>query len=370
MPVPSRHTNAGDPHNQLTSSHILTREQVHYAVACLLVIASVAQAARPPALSFNYTDEQGRSMPYRLFPPVNYDSGKSYPLVLFLHGGGETGTNNTDQVDYNIDDLIAATARPEFSSFLLAPQTDYTWWINSQHELVKSILAEVETGFNVDTARRYITGLSLGGAGTWEMIIKEPHLFAAAAPIAGGPRTVRSPETLTELPIWGFLGELDSPLINEPMTEMLELIRDAGGTVRLTNFEGRAHTVWFETYADANGELFPWLFDQHRVLTLPGDVNGDGSVNVIDAGLLFAGWNGSDPDVTGDGIVDAADATILFSEWTGDSMSGAVPEPACACLVWFLSMGMAVVVANGRRRTPDAIGGENDRRRVSRCATI
>ena len=145
-----------------------TRVVSSLAIFCFLFGSSVlgqgTDGSQP--LAFIYDNGSGDTMPYRLFVPPDYDSQRAYPLVVFLHGAGESGTNNTSQVAVHIDNLIDATQSPQYTSFLVAPQTQSGWSSNLSVSLVDGILTEIEENYSIDAKRLYITGLSMGGFGT------------------------------------------------------------------------------------------------------------------------------------------------------------------------------------------------------------
>ncbi len=154
-------------------------------------------------------------MPYRLFVPPQEaaNPGEKFPLVLFLHGSGELGTDNYAQVSNHIDGLIQATQSDAYASFLLAPQlTDFPdagdFDANDPFDRTMDILKQVISEYPVDPTRIYITGLSLGGFGTFTYMDEFPNLWAAAVPLSGGgdPSTA---SVIKDIPTWAFHGSAD-----------------------------------------------------------------------------------------------------------------------------------------------------------------
>jgi len=248
-----------------------------------------------------FTDAKGQSLPYYLYIPAHYNPQQKYPLALLLHGGGERGNpKNTPEQNmqillhqqymqvwsaqysgpYNphiqqrwpcfvvVPQLIAPQqwvyANPHKGSYTLSPQPDTTLLLAK--ELLDSLQQEYS---GIDANRLYITGLSLGGYGTWDAIERWPNYFAAAAPLSGAGDPSRSKVALlTHLPIWAFHGSLDLRVPVSGSRAMIKAIEEAGGHPRYTEFAGAGHGIWGRVYGfDATGcvpDFLPWLFSQHK----------------------------------------------------------------------------------------------------------
>lgn len=218
-------------------------------------------------------------MGYRLFAPENAGSaGEQVPLVLFMHGAGERGDDNYYQVTTHIDGLIRATQGSEYTAFLLAPQvTDYPfaggWNSNSPFDRTIEILNHVIENYPVDINRIYITGLSMGGYGTFTYMAQHPNLFAAAVPLSGGG----SPSTaalIKDIPTWVFHGALDAVVSVNQSRNMVNAITAAGGSPIYTELPNGQHDIWGPIYNDAElGQygLYDWMFAQSKsaVMTVP-----------------------------------------------------------------------------------------------------
>jgi predicted peptidase len=216
------------------------------------------------------------SIPYRLFEPSGTTAGEKLPLVLFLHGMGERGTDNVKQTTW-MSGLVHATQSGPYASYVLAPQIDPSGWFRSYNgkptesmSLTIKALKQVMSSENVDTSRVYVTGLSMGGMGTWDILGREPGLFAAAVPMSGGGDT-RTAGAIKDTPIWAFHGSADDLVPVSATENMIQALRDAGGSPRFTEVEGGGHVIWDPIYEDASHTLYPWLFSQH----LGGDTAAD-----------------------------------------------------------------------------------------------
>lgn len=196
---------------------------------------------------------------YLLYLPPGYgnDPKKRWPLVLFLHGAGERG-DNLDLVESHGPLKLVAQGQ-EFPFIIVAPQcpTD-SWW---QPELLAALLDEVEDKHRVDADRIYVTGLSMGGYGTWALALTYPHRFAAIVPICGGGHWWTTPR-IRHLPVWVFHGTKDDIVPLKRSKEMVDALKEAGGNVKFTRYPGVGHDSWTATYA--NPKLYTWLLRQYR----------------------------------------------------------------------------------------------------------
>lgn len=214
---------------------------------------------------------------YRLLKPLNYNPDKKYPLVIFLHGAGERGDDNKAQLVHGMRDFCRADRRQANPAYVLAPQcpNEQKWanidWTqpgidkpDKPSESMELLFGLVDTMINdaaVDKNRIYITGLSMGGYGTWDAIARRPDFFAAALPICGGgdPKTA---ETIKRVPIWCFHGDQDKAVVVEKSRAIINALKEVGGTPKYTEYLGVGHDSWTQTYA--NDEVHAWLFHQRR----------------------------------------------------------------------------------------------------------
>jgi len=223
------------------------------------------------ARSFKAPD--GVTLPYRLFIPDENARKAPLPLVLYLHGSGGIGTDNLKQISAGNSTgthvWTTAEAQRKHPAFVLVPQLpeDREWkapkpaaW-SPFNETVLQIVAVVSREFAIDADRIYVTGQSLGGYGTWDIIAKHPDVFAAAVPLCGGGDASRI-VAARRMPIWAFHGAKDEAV---PVTESRELVtalKRVGSPVKYTEYNGVGHDVWTRAYADK--DLADWLFAQRR----------------------------------------------------------------------------------------------------------
>jgi predicted esterase len=243
--------------------------------ATLLGIAALV-ACTPPPLTRGVADEplpassglHVRSMKrsvvylyserYLLFLPDGYESGSErWPLILFLHGGGERG-DDIEKVKVHGPPKIVAE-RPDFPFIVVAPQV-YTNHIWSTARL-DALLQEVVEKYRVDPDRIYITGLSMGAYGAWHLAMEFPSRFAALVAISGGA-TPSGMCALKHLPIWVFHGAKDDVIKLDRSEELVTRLECCGANVKFTVYDDAGHDAWTRTYE--NPELYEWLLRQRR----------------------------------------------------------------------------------------------------------
>lgn len=241
-------------------------------------------------LHLTYQDPTtGVDMAYSLFVPDDYDPNQSYPLVLFLHGNGERGYDN--QIQLTANEGATVWAKPEEQAqrpaFVLAPQVplenlspsgenlDGVWtnpihgapytptkYLDTAYNILQNVLAE----YNIDENRLYVTGISMGGFGTWAINIHYPDLFAAMVPVVSFGDPVGAAQNVIGKPIWQFVAAADFVVDINAARAVNQAIIDAGGTTRYTEYPANAyiypiaHFAWVPAYA--NREMREWLFEQ------------------------------------------------------------------------------------------------------------
>ncbi|MCY2927796.1 MAG: alpha/beta hydrolase-fold protein, partial [Planctomycetota bacterium] len=191
---------------------------------------------------FSSTAEAGQSLPYLLFKPVNWDAKKQYPLLVFLHGEDERGTDNQSQVKWGAAWLERAVR--VYGAVVIAPQCpkDCRWVevdmglpshdmpkeMSKPMRLLFELLPGVEKEFSVDPARRYIAGYSMGGFGVWDALCRRPDYFAAALPICGGADGNQAP-AIAKIPVWAYHGAIDTVVPPARSRNIVAALTKAGG---------------------------------------------------------------------------------------------------------------------------------------------
>jgi predicted peptidase len=219
---------------------------------------------------------------YQVYVPASYEPSKKWPVVFFLHGAGERGADGERQTD-----LVSARIREmkDFPAIVVMPQCGPgLWWGDPEMEAQAfAALEKTMKELNGDPERVYLTGLSMGGYGTWAFGYKYPEKFAALVPVCGGVVANRrfltappwhplsaNPEDpysetasrLTKIPIWAFHGDADPRVPVTESRKLTEAVKARGGNVRYTEYPGVAHNAWDRAYWEE--ELLPWLLAQRK----------------------------------------------------------------------------------------------------------
>ena len=229
------------------------------------IIPKNSPAMKPGQTAQNFSIERKQVLAadYLLSLPEGYgaDAAKKWPLILFLHGAGERGTNLWIVAKHGPPKIDIA--KKEF--IVVSPQCpNGKIWSN---DLLLALLDEIEAKYAVDAHRVYLTGLSMGGFGTWSLGLTHPERFAAIAPICGGGELITpllaDKAKLTTLPVWAFHGAKDPVVPVEESERMVKLLKKYEvREVKLTIYPEAQHDSWTQTYA--NPELFEWFLQHSR----------------------------------------------------------------------------------------------------------
>jgi len=209
-----------------------------------------------------FVDSRGTRSHYALFVPPEYRGDRPWPLVLFLHGYGDRGTEGRQYTAVGLPPALESL-KDGFGFLVLCPQGESGTWEPAGDDARRAmeLLAKVEKEYRVDAKRTYLTGLSSGGAGTWGLAARYPDRWAAIVPVAssGSPALAAS---IKHVPCWCFHNSHDagSPVANP--RAMIEALRAAGGTPRYTEFFGLNHNAWDRAYNLP--DLYDWLLS-HRL---------------------------------------------------------------------------------------------------------
>jgi predicted peptidase len=214
-------------------------------------------ASREWALPAN-KDEARRKLKYRVLEPSA--TSDSQPLLIYLHGSGERGSDNTIQLNGLPSQIAESRWRRMCPGFVVAPQCPANSDWNRELPALIGLIESWRNNPRVDKQRIYVTGLSMGGYGTWNLVAAKPDWFAAALPICGGGDPL-SAVRLVNVPIWAVHGSADKVVPVEQTRSMIEAIRAVGGTPHFTELSGIGHDCWSATYRNPNGAL-TWMFRQ------------------------------------------------------------------------------------------------------------
>ncbi|MFT6998428.1 MAG: putative peptidase [Cryomorphaceae bacterium] len=222
----------------------------------------------------NYISNEGDTLKYRqLFS--DYDTDSKYPLVIFLHGSGERGNDNEAQLKWGVMNFATNEIMKNYRPIVIAPQCPQEMgWDNFNEEdstmksepsepmkLLKELIDKTVKEQPIDITRIYITGLSMGGHGTYDAMMRYPDLFAAAVPVCGDGDLSKAAD-IAHIPIWIFHGALDA-VVNPILSQkMVEALTSAGAHPGYTQYPQAGHFAWLAAYDDAM--MMNWLFRQQR----------------------------------------------------------------------------------------------------------
>lgn len=232
--------------------------------------------AKKRTVPMEFVGADGGVFRYRMAEKLPAEGGK-VPLVLFLHGAGERGTNNVAQLVHGVGELVCWLDAHEKGYRLVAGQVPKgkRWvevnWNAKSHEMPKDpsetmslllqFLDKQLADPSVDVSRVYVTGISMGGYGTWDIVCRRPEVFAAAVPICGGGDVAQA-KKISGLPIWGFHGSSDGAVPVCRTRNMMSALWSVGSNAHYREYPDAGHNVWTRTYRD--GEVLGWFFKQRR----------------------------------------------------------------------------------------------------------
>lgn len=245
-------------------------------------VANPDQKVLVPKTAFEakvFEASNGLGLPYRIYIPEDYSEEYAYPVVVVLHGAGERGTDNTSQLNNLVPNLFNRSNSPFYQAIVIFPQcpTDTQWvntpWANGNYNIdrvpiSKPLQATVELldslidTYSINPNRQYVMGLSMGGFGTWDLLMRYPERFAAAIPYCGGADTSKA-ASLVNIPIHTFHDTTDTIVPCAGTQAMVAAIKAAGGTlIEYTETSKYGHDVW--SPGSRSLALFNWLFEQRK----------------------------------------------------------------------------------------------------------
>ncbi len=298
----------------------------------LLAHVGVARAADPNEfLNWSLMSGSTTLLPGRLYVPQNYDPSKSYPIIVFFHGSGEGGNNNTSQVGPNINNLFAAAKTRE--AFLYAPQSANGLWSGSGTNITTQMTRSIQmldaalATYNIDPHRQYVTGLSAGGNGAWDAASKFPGRFAAAVPICGDwIRANPMASVLASMPVWTYHARNDSAIdVNQTRSNVNNILLYGYGYPKMAYPLDTPDGKDFydgSPYYPTSGSLGATFLEYEQLRYTE----------------YFSG---------GHAIWSRAYNEQFMYDWMFSQSTGAIPEPACLAIV---TMGAFLVGLRPRRR--------------------
>jgi len=250
----------------------------------LLFLCSILAGAQDLSLYQKHFYINGNdTMPYRLLLPDKYDATKKYPLLFFLHGAGERGNNNELQLVHGAKLFLKEENRKNYPAIVVFPQCPASsFWSNVDIKmengkrifsfreageptigmrLAQELLQQLLKTYPISKKQVYVGGLSMGGMGTFEIVRRNPKLFAAAIPICGGGNTATAP-ALKKTKWWVFHGGKDDVVPPKLSEDMVEAMKKEKANVKFTLYPNANHNSWDAAFAEP--DLLSWLFRQKR----------------------------------------------------------------------------------------------------------
>lgn len=203
---------------------------------------------------------------YQFMGNPSWDNTQRYPLLIWLHGAGQSGNDNEAQVAGSPKPLFTAESQAKHPCFVLMPQCPdrAIGWKGEVADNLMALIADMVAKLPIDPNRIYLTGSSMGGSGTWTMIAKWPNVFAAAVPLCGGA-DLKTAESIKHIPIWVFHGDKDDQVPTDRSRTMVAALKAVNGNVQYTELVGEGHLITGVVYPKP--ELHEWLFQQKKADT-------------------------------------------------------------------------------------------------------
>jgi predicted peptidase len=199
------------------------------------------------------------TLKYLVYLPADYDKQEKWPLILFLHGAGERG-DKLDAIKRHGPPKLIEHGK-QFPFIIVSPQCPNGHWWNNELLPLTALLDEVVSKYKVDQDRVYLTGMSMGGFGTWALAGYSPDRFAAIIPICGGGEPLLT-RALRHMPVWAFHGGKDPIVPVKRSQELIDALKKADAEAKLTIYPDALHDSWSATYD--NPEIYEWLLAHKR----------------------------------------------------------------------------------------------------------
>ena len=214
------------------------------------------------ALQKNFSFNISFQMEYLLFLPQSYAQSldQKWPLIIFLHGASERGNDLNLLRKHGIPKVVESN--PDFPFIAVSPQCPKESWWTSELRTINGLIEEIIKKYEVDTSRIYLTGLSMGGFGTWSLATMYPQRFAAIAPVCGGGEVRQILRSLIDMPVWAFHGQKDNVIPFSRSEEIVTALKEHGNNVKFTIYPEAGHDSWTKTYK--NPELYEWFLKHSR----------------------------------------------------------------------------------------------------------
>ncbi len=259
-------------------------KKIPFILFTILVYTEIFSQAMGDFKSYTYVNEKSDTLLYRMLSPQDDMRAKKMPLLIFLHGAGERGADNSKQLTHGASIFLNEENRKQFPAYVVFPQCpESDYWasvkvnrsqmpleldfnyerpLTKSLQLVVSLINKLMDEKPIDPKRIYVVGLSMGGMGTFELIHHYPELFAAAMPICGGGNALQFSKRAARMPLWLFHGDADAVVKVQHSRAMADRIRKFNKAFRYTEYKGVNHNSW--DYAFQEPDFLSWLFDKQK----------------------------------------------------------------------------------------------------------
>lgn len=254
-----------------------------FCLIAVLLSATLAMSQESSTYQKKVFQSDGGTMPYRLLLPKDFDAAKKYPLVLFLHGSGERGNDNESQLVHGSGLFLQEDVRNKYPAIVVFPQCaandswakvdvrgeqgkrEFVFYEDADPtkamELLEGLIGFLKNEYRIDKKQMYVGGLSMGGMGTFELVRRNPRMFAAAFPICGGANPEIA-KKLRKVDWWVFHGDADNVVPPKYSTQMVAALKAVGAKVKYSLYPNVGHDSWTNAFAEP--DLLPWLFSKSK----------------------------------------------------------------------------------------------------------
>ncbi len=234
-------------------------------VLLALVAVRPVRADEKPKTGFidkTFKNADGSTSPYVVFVPKSYDGTKEYPTILFLHGSGETKGGKKMPVEVGLGEAIKKR-EATFPFIVVIPQSEKRTWsaTSDDGKRALAILDAVQKEYKTDPKQQILSGLSMGGYGTWSIATAHPDRWAAIVPVCGGGNP-KEADKIKSIPCWCFHGDADTAVKVDRSREMIDALKKAGAEPKYTEYPKVGHNSWDMAYG--TDELYKWLLEQKK----------------------------------------------------------------------------------------------------------
>ncbi|RYD14557.1 MAG: hypothetical protein EOP90_13020 [Lysobacteraceae bacterium] len=320
-------------------------------LAVLLACAGAADAATRDDFLYGNSEPDGTGLPFRYFVPPDLVPGTHYPVILFLHGSGERGADNEAQLDNAANGAMQLLDDANLALqpvFMIAPQCPAGgWWSGATLATAIGLIDQLADEYPIDMDRLYITGLSMGGMGTWSAVTSQPARFAAAVPMSGNGATGPA-ASVAHVPFWFFHAANDGTVGVAGSDDLVDALRASGASTIYTRYALGGHGIW--TVAYRHPLLFPWLVTQRRGVPDPATPPSLRITSPTSA----AAWTTPDPLLDLAGSAVQGGLSIDAVEWV---VRGGASGGATGTAAWSVD---GIALAPGPNRIGVIAGGPSE----------